>query len=849
MSAEAIFDPSDVRERTNQESPSPVASATPDVRSAADPDISVVASLRNVRFSYDRGATWALDGVDLDIRAGESLCLMGPNGSGKSTLSKILAGLIAPDHGVVELLGSTVFDDDGPRPQEYRRARRSIGAVFQNPEDQIVTTVVQDDIAFGPENLGFPRERIGDRMAYALDAVDMARYRDADPTHMSGGQQQRIAIAGALAMEPRMIVLDEPTAMLDTVARHDVVHTLHRMHQAGTTIVHVTHLADETPHADRIIRLDHGRIVADIRRDGSWPTETSTLPEFIQTPRDRTHDHPDAHPDAVVGADGGAAPDSDATRPSCPVIDSQWRAHTTEPAIEVSHVSKHYGYGGATVINDLSFSVSRGETVAIMGRNGSGKTTLARMICALTRPDSGTIRVGGLDVTSRSRRARKALRRETGFIMQRPERQLFARTVAADIAYGPGNQGLSPTEVRERVDEAMTLVHISHLAQRSPFSLSGGQQRLVAIAGILACRPNILVMDEPTASLDARAKTGIHDLVHELRTRGVTMLLITHSPQEAASLCDRTLQMPTPDEAADMDAATGTKMDSAVNEPAETPRTTTTSHDHSDHVAIEGRTAVHPVPSPSFIASLDPRVKLVSFLALMFTAFTVVSPAQLIATAVMVTAMTIAARMHPRAMWRSISGFLALFAAMGLLNVFFVRGGRTLATVFTIPITTDGLMVAVLYTSRLAMVIILGAILLATTMPTSLTDAVGSLLSPLRRRVHTQELALVMSLALRFMPTLTLETHAIIDAQAARGGSIETGSLTQRIRALGAILIPVFAGTLRHADNLSLALDARCYEEGIHRTHWRRMSIAARDIVFATLCAAYIVLLIALMFL
>jgi energy-coupling factor transport system ATP-binding protein len=219
--------------------------------------------LNGVRFSYDRGKAWALDGIDLTIRPGERICLTGPNGSGKSTLSRIIAGLVAPDCGTVQLLGHQVFDGAQPDPQAYRQARHGIGAVFQNPEDQIVTTVVEDDVAFGPENLGLPRPVIAQRLDAALEAVDMAAYRHGDPAHMSGGQQQRIAIAGTLAMAPSMIVLDEPTAMLDSLAQAEVMSILDALQARGTTIVHVTHRNGETAHADRVIRMEHGRIVAD----------------------------------------------------------------------------------------------------------------------------------------------------------------------------------------------------------------------------------------------------------------------------------------------------------------------------------------------------------------------------------------------------------------------------------------------------------------------------------------------------------------------------------------------------------------------------------------------------------
>ena len=197
----------------------------------------IAVELHDIRFTYDSGATWALDGVNLTVRQGERVCLAGPNGSGKSTLSRIIAGLAAPDAGHVTLLGNNVFDDSGAHADAYRSARHGIGAVFQHPEDQIVTTITEDDVAFGPENLAIAHDDIDMRIAMSLDAVDMSGQREADPTRMSGGQQQRVAIAGMLAMNPEILVLDEPTAMLDPQGRADIMHILDELQQHGTTIV------------------------------------------------------------------------------------------------------------------------------------------------------------------------------------------------------------------------------------------------------------------------------------------------------------------------------------------------------------------------------------------------------------------------------------------------------------------------------------------------------------------------------------------------------------------------------------------------------------------------------------
>ena len=243
-------------------------------------------------------------------------------------------------------------------------------------------------------------------------------------------------------------------------------------------------------------------------------------------------------------------------------------------------------------------------------------------------------------------------------------------------------------------------------------------------------------------------------------------------------------------------------------------------------------------------------MKLPALLALMFCAFAIGNAAQLAVGALSVLSIVIASHIKPNRLLLSIHGFLVLFVLMGLLNVFFVRTGTPLFAIGSFSVTDEAVATAGLYICRFAMVIIVGAVFLETTTPTAITDALASLLSPLRRLgLHTQETALVLSLALRFIPTLVGEMRSTLDAQSARGGSIETGSAFQRIRAMGAIIVPVFAGALRHADNLSLALDARCYEQGLTRTHWRLLRLGLNDYLFALLILAAITAILLLGFL
>lgn len=780
-----------------------------------DSDTNTIAvELRDIRFTYDSGATWALDGVNLTIRQGERVCLAGPNGSGKSTLSRIIAGLAAPDAGHVTLLGNNVFDESGAHADAYRSARHGIGAVFQHPEDQIVTTITEDDVAFGPENLAIAHDDIDMRIAMSLDAVDMSEQREADPTRMSGGQQQRVAIAGMLAMNPEILVLDEPTAMLDPQGRADIMHILDELQQRGTTIILVTHHRDEFANADRIIRLYSGRIVQSAHSD------TASIPEMDESDTAR-----EGNPIAKSNIANGAS------KPASAV-----------PIIEIRNLTYQYPNSNKPVLDKLSITINAGETVAITGHNGAGKTTLARLLCALDQPQSGNITINTIPVArqrtngnmqSLKRADREKLHATIGYVMQHPERQLFAETVAEDIAYGPRNQHLDETQVSERVNQAMTLLHIEHLADRSPFDLSGGQQRLAAIAGVIACQPQILIMDEPTAGLDEAATTRVHDLIQTLHAQGVTVLIISHSQTEIDVLADRVIAL---DRRQNGNVATRN---------IEANGTSETAYSKNPHAIDSGRAKGDVRENRSFMERLDPRVKMVSALAIMFSAFAIRSFWQLLVAALLTGMIVAISGIGVKQLFKSVHVFLALFVFCGLLNIFFVRSGNVLTNIGPIPITDDGVRIAILYACRFVVVIIVGAVFLATTTPTAITDAFEALLKPFAKfGMHAQEIALVMGLALRFLPTLGSEAKAIVDAQSVRGGSIETGTFVQRIKAMTAIIIPVFAGAIRHADNLSLALDARCYEEGIARTHWRVMSIAKRDIAAGGVVVAYVAALV-----
>lgn len=741
-------------------------------------------SLQKVRFSYDGGKTWILDGIDLEIAYGQRIAIIGKNGSGKSTLAKIIAGLSSPDSGIVTLCGIKVFEANNVDSKAYQKARESIGALFQSPEDQIVTTVVEDDVAFGLENLCASKEFMKQNISNALRAVNMENHRFSDPSNMSGGQQQRVAIASSIATKSKLLVLDEPTSMLDSCAKEDVDKLFDKLQTSGTTIVQVTHKISECKNADRILMLENGKL-----RDVSL----LELDEFF-------------------------------TEKSPAVIESKSmteNAKKSNTAIEISNLNVSYTNSQSPIIRDYSLSVKSGEIVAIMGKNGCGKSTLAKAICALIKYDSGSICVNGIKISEKTSKSQmREIRKNIGYVMQLPEQQLFAQTVFEDVAYGPKNFGLEGCELDSRVLNTLKSLHIEHLAQKSPFELSGGQQRLAAIAGVLACNPKILVLDEPTAGLDFEYAKIVLKILSDLHNKGITIIVITHDLNEAKSLGARIVTLESRKKKEIQEHAQDEKLENA-----------------SENVNEKK----NEIKNKSLLSLFNTRIILISCLILMFSAFSITNFYQLGILALSTLALIFLARISPMKLLLSLHMFIAIFVFSGMFNLLVVHSGREIFKIGPLLITDDGIKFAILFASRFSLVILIGSIIVLTISQTQLTEACASIISPLRIiGLPSQEIALIMSLALRFLPTLAKEAESVALAQIARGGNIKDGSIKKRLQAITSLIVPGFASVIRHANTLGLALDSRCYVPGAKRTHLHTEKIRIKDFALLSVTLAIV---------
>ncbi|MDR5693933.1 MAG: energy-coupling factor transporter ATPase [Armatimonadota bacterium] len=518
----------------------------------------VLIKIRNLRHVYNPGTpeeVLALDGISLEIREGEFVAIVGANGSGKSTLAKHLNALLLPTEGEVLIAGM-----DTRRPEYLWEIRQQVGMVFQNPDNQIVATVVEEDVAFGPENLGLPPEEIRRRVEEALRAVHLEELRHHEPHLLSGGQKQRVAIAGILAMRPRCIVLDEATSMLDPQGQQEVLATVRRLNAEGITIVFITHSMDEAALASRVLVMDKGHIVLDgpPQEVFSKPAELRRLhlnvPQAVQLaellrqeglPIPRGIVTPGELVEAIWSLVPRFAKAGNWTLASLALENSR-KAMQGNEQTAITCEDVHYIYLRGTpmetvALRGVNLRIPAGEATGIIGPTGSGKSTLIQHFNGLLRPTAGRIWVDSIELPA-SGAVLRELRQKVGLVFQYPEHQLFEETVYDDVAFGPRNMGLGEEEVSRRVRQALELVGLDpgRFGKRSPFSLSEGEMRRVAIAGVLAMDPRVLVLDEPTAGLDPRGREEILAHLQTLRAREeVTVIVVSHSIDELSSLTDR----------------------------------------------------------------------------------------------------------------------------------------------------------------------------------------------------------------------------------------------------------------------------------------------------------------------
>lgn len=502
-------------------------------------------NLENVSFSYPTAPPAtppALSHISLSIQEGESIALIGANGSGKSTLAKLLNALLLPDSGKVFILGLDTQDHS-----KHVEIRTLVGMVFQRPQDQIVATTVEEEAAFGPGNLGMEPRIIRARVDEALNITGLIDFQKRPSYLLSAGETQRLALAGVLAMQPRCIIFDETTAMLDPAGREMVMGQINAFHHQGLTTILITHLMEEAAQADRIIVLNQGRLMLD-DTPGRIFTLKNSLDEFglDQPPAAKAGESlrsyfPGIPADILTAEKLLQSLPLYSGRMTASIPQSHIDKNGKRIYIQISDLSYTYLKDSPLAhqaLDHLTMQVSKGCIHSLIGRTGSGKSTILQHINGLIRPQEGSVRVADFNLADAELDI-KALRRKTALAFQQPEDQFFEQYVGDEIAYAPRHLGYSG-KLKDVVQRAMQAVGLEFESykDRLTSTLSGGEKRKVALASILAVEADILLLDEPLSGLDPYTCHEVIKLFQDLNQKGKTILVSTHQYEELIPILD-----------------------------------------------------------------------------------------------------------------------------------------------------------------------------------------------------------------------------------------------------------------------------------------------------------------------
>jgi energy-coupling factor transport system ATP-binding protein len=505
-----------------------------------------VLEFEGLSFTYRGGTRKALSDISLEMRGGEFVVWMGHTGAGKSTLACCLNALI-PSFIRGKLSGrARVLGRDILRSQTSDMSG-VVGLVLQDFEAQLFSTNVELEMAFGMENLGVPREEMIRRVDELLPLVRLEDLRGREPSTLSGGQKQRLAIASVLAMRPRLLVMDEPTTDLDPAGKEDVLRIARDLRGTEMAMVLIEHETEEALQADSVVLLKEGRLLREgppdeILTDGDLLREAGVAPLamadfFLRAP---VRFPPGT---ALPLTMDEAIPQLKKTlrlrKGATQILEERDRRKggTRRVVLKTEGVCCRYP-SGVEALRGINLEIGEGEFVAVVGQNGSGKTTLAKHFNGQLRPTSGRVDVLGEDA---ARLSLTQLGRRVGYVFQNPDHQIFAPTVYEEVSFGPRNFGLGKEEVKKNVEEALAAVNLTGFEDRDPFGLTKGERQQVAVASVLAVKPLVLILDEPTTGLDSPQQRSMMEMISALNRKGHTIMIITHSMSTVATYAHRTV--------------------------------------------------------------------------------------------------------------------------------------------------------------------------------------------------------------------------------------------------------------------------------------------------------------------
>ena len=475
--------------------------------------------ITNLNFTYRIRTTPAINNINLSIKSGELMLVAGASGSGKTTLMRCINGLIPRSYrgvleGEIKLFGTPITE------MEMSDLSQQVGTLLQDPERQIVSSHVMNEVAFGLENLAWERERIIERVDETLDFLNISFLRDRETFTLSGGERQKVALAGILAMHPKVLILDEPLASLDPASAREALELFRRLADDGISIMLVEHRVDEVLgiKPDSVFYLDEGREIYSGNPAGLMDTadyHRIKLPAKVILER--------AKKDEPISFD--------------PVIKKLSKIKQEDKLLEFKDVTFSYDSSLPDVLHNISFDINKGDVIAVLGHNGAGKSTLVKHALGLLKPTEGDVLLQGLS----SKEDTVAHAAETvGYVFQSPGHMLFAPTVEEELSFGPENLKFAEEIIKENVDWAIKTVNLEEYADSPPLALSYGQQKRVSIAAILSMRSRVLVMDEPTAGQDYWNYRSFMDSILEMPGFD-SIVFITHDVDLAVVYANRIL--------------------------------------------------------------------------------------------------------------------------------------------------------------------------------------------------------------------------------------------------------------------------------------------------------------------
>jgi energy-coupling factor transport system ATP-binding protein len=475
--------------------------------------------IENLSFRYrDRQGT-AIQNISFEAKAGEILLIAGASGCGKTTLIRCINGLI-PRSYKGEINGRITIFGEEVKDWALSRISQKIGTVLQDPERQILGTKVLNEVAFGLENLGLPREEIIQRGQEALEFLKISHLAKRETFHLSGGEKQKVALAGVLAMRPSILLLDEPLASLDPASAQDTLDTVRQLANEGMTVLLVEHRVED------VLRIQPNRVMfmseGEIRYLGNLSGLSKVVNyKEVKLPAELI----------VERAKADAAPVEIKFLPTV-----TGNGLEKEPLVKFEDVG--FGYeSGHQILQGINIEIHRGDIIAVLGPNGAGKTTFVKHAIGLLKPKLGRVIVNGQDTRNLSV---AQIAHTLGYVFQSPSHMLFAPTVREELSFGPKNLKHSKEDIEQEVKEALRIVNLSDKEQDPPLALSFGQQKRVSIAAILAMRSRILVMDEPTAGQDYQNYMNFMDSILQL-PGFEAILFITHDVDLAVIYANRVL--------------------------------------------------------------------------------------------------------------------------------------------------------------------------------------------------------------------------------------------------------------------------------------------------------------------